>query len=171
MTLPLILTLMLDEPGFDRLDALRRTHFPPERNLIPAHVTLFHHLPGGEEAAVLAHLRQACAKAAPFPLRVAHPRSLGRGVALAVEGEALSTLRARLATAFAPWLVPQDRQGFRPHVTVQNKVTPDAARALLVEMQATFVPFAIEARGLLLWRYLGGPWDQAAALPFAGVGR
>ena len=46
---PLILTLALDDLSFARFDALRREHFPPTLNRIPAHVTLFHHLPGEEE--------------------------------------------------------------------------------------------------------------------------
>ena len=43
---PLILTLALDERSFAFFDAQRRLHFPASRNLIPAHVTLFHHLLG-----------------------------------------------------------------------------------------------------------------------------
>ena len=49
---PLILSAVLDAPVQERLDALRRAHFPPERNHLDAHVTLFHHLPGAEEDAV-----------------------------------------------------------------------------------------------------------------------
>ena len=51
---PLILTLMLDAGTQAWLEALRRAHFPPGRNLVPAHVTLFHALPGAEGDAVLA---------------------------------------------------------------------------------------------------------------------
>jgi hypothetical protein len=43
---PLILTLGLDRASFERFEALRRAHFPPALNRVPAHVTLFHHLPG-----------------------------------------------------------------------------------------------------------------------------
>ena len=49
---PLILSAVLDGPVQRRLDALRRTHFPPHRNHLDAHVTLFHHLPGAEEDTV-----------------------------------------------------------------------------------------------------------------------
>ena len=45
---PLILTLKLDQASFTRLDALRQAHFPPERNWLSAHLTLFHHLPGDQ---------------------------------------------------------------------------------------------------------------------------
>jgi hypothetical protein len=63
---------------------------------------------------------------------------------------------------------PQDRQGFQPHVTVQNKVTPAEAQDLLRALQATFAPFAVQGEGLHLWRYLGGPWRLARTFRFGG---
>ena len=56
---PLILSAVLDAPVQRRLDALRRTHFPPDRNHLDAHVTLFHHLPGAEEDAVAEEVDEA----------------------------------------------------------------------------------------------------------------
>lgn len=47
----------------------------------------------------------------------------------------------------------------RPHVTVQNKVSPQKARALRERLEQTFTPFEVRGEGLLLWRYLGGPWE------------
>jgi hypothetical protein len=46
---PLILTLEMDTHSFEILDALRKKHFPPERNVLDAHITLFHKLPGEQE--------------------------------------------------------------------------------------------------------------------------
>lgn len=46
---PLIVTLALDEQAQARFDALRSRHFPPDRNVLDAHVTLFHALPGEQE--------------------------------------------------------------------------------------------------------------------------
>lgn len=46
---PLVLTLKLDQTTFDLFNELRQQHFPPERNFLPAHVTLFHALPGEHE--------------------------------------------------------------------------------------------------------------------------
>lgn len=167
---PLILTLALDDEAFARFDGLRRRHFPPERNLIPAHATLFHHLPGDEEAAVRAALEAESAARQALLVEVGPPRSLGRGVAFPLVSPGLAALRADLAARFAPWLTPQDRQGWRPHVTVQNKVAPEAARALHRALTAEFRPFSFRAPGLLLWRYLGGPWQKLAAVPFAPCG-
>ncbi|MGY2048582.1 2'-5' RNA ligase family protein [Methylobacterium sp. JK268] len=165
---PLILTLCLDEAAFTRFNAERRAHFPAALNHIPAHVTLFHHLPGEEERGIVETLAALARTEAPAPVRVAGLRFLGRGVAYDLDAPAVARLRARLAQAFAPWLTPQDRQGFRPHVTVQNKVAPDVARALHGRLSAAFAPFDATGTGLLLWRYLGGPWEKRARFPFAG---
>ncbi|WFT83637.1 MULTISPECIES: 2'-5' RNA ligase family protein [unclassified Methylobacterium] len=164
---PLILTLDLDEAAFGRFDAERRTHFPAALNRIPAHVTLFHHLPGEEERGIVETLAGAAREEAPAAVAVTGLRFTGRGVAYALDAPAVAALRARLARAFAPWLTAQDRQGFRPHVTIQNKVAPEAARALHARLAADFAPFRVTGTGLLLWRYLGGPWEARGRFPFA----
>lgn len=166
---PLILTLALDRESFARFDGLRRRHFPPERNLIPAHLTLFHHLPGAEAGRLLADLAAAARDRGPLPLRVSGLLLLGRGVAFRVESPELQELRARLAAAWSPWLGAQDRQPFRPHVTVQNKVAPADARALHAALSNGFAPFVAWGEGLLLWRYLGGPWQELARVPFGAA--
>jgi len=164
---PFILTAALEESAFDWFDDLRRAHFPPERNQVPAHLTLFHRLPGEHEAQIAETLKAACAAApGPLPIRVRGPWSLGRGVAYRLEAPELEALRADLARRFEPWLTAQDRAPFRPHITIQNKAEPDAAKALLAELQHAFEPFETEAVGLLVWRYLGGPWEPVARLPF-----
>ena len=165
---PLILTLMLDADTQAWLDALRRAHFPPERNLVPAHVTLFHALPGDEENAVLGALAAECRGAAPSAVRIGPPRFLGRGVALVVSAPEVSALRARLAARWRDRLTPQDRQGWRPHATVQNKVAAERARALHAELAASLPVREARAEGLLLWRYRGGPWEPAGTFGFNG---
>jgi 2'-5' RNA ligase len=164
---PLILTAGLDERAFAYLDGLRRRHFPPERNVLRAHLTLFHALPGGEEAAIRADLARATGGRPPIDARVADVIALGRGVAVRIEAPELTALRAALASGWEPWLTPQDRQKLRPHVTVQNKVEPAVARALHAELAAGFEPFPVRIERLCLWRYLGGPWEARAAFPFA----
>ncbi len=44
---PLIVAAIFGAQDHMYLDGLRRTHFPPERNRLAAHLTLFHHLPPG----------------------------------------------------------------------------------------------------------------------------
>lgn len=165
---PLILTLRMDDASFSRLDALRRAHFPPSRNHLSAHLTLFHALPGEHAAEVSANLAAACAGTAPVPLRFAELRSFGKGVAYGVDSAPLVGLRRLLAQNWFGWLTAQDRGGFRPHVTVQNKVDPATARALFDELRAGFEPWEGRGEGLLLWRYRGGPWEEAGDFPFRG---
>ena len=162
MTIPLILTLGFHPEDQARFDALRQRHFPPERNHIPAHLTLFHHLPGSEAEAVDDSIRLAAAQQAAFAVEVTGLRSLGRGVAYTIASAPLASLRAGLARHWHDHLTAQDRQGWRPHVTVQNKVAPAEAATLLAAMQGAFTPFQVRAEALLLWRYLNGPWELAS---------
>ena len=57
------------------------------------------------------------------------------------------------------WKAPQDQAPWRPHITVQNKVAPKAAKALLTELDAAFVPRPLKIAGLASWHYRGGPWE------------
>jgi 2'-5' RNA ligase len=165
---PLILTGELDPDSFARLDALRRRHFPPERNHLPAHLTLFHHLPGGELAAVRAQLEAIAVAVPSCPFRVDRLLRLGAGVAYALDAPELVALREGLAERWAPWLTRQDQRALRPHVTIQNKVTPGAAAALHDRLLAAFAPWTGSVDALLLWRYEGGPWAPLGRFALTG---
>ncbi len=162
---PLILTLKLDPASFARFDGLRRAHFPPALNHIPAHLTLFHKLPGKRLDEVVGHLTTSV-PAGLLQLRAIGLRKLGRGTAFEIAGAELKSFRGRLAQAWADVLSPQDAQGFRPHVTVQNKVEPIVARALYEQLGDGFQPFDLQGVGVLVWRYLGGPWRLEAEVGF-----
>ncbi|GMU09165.1 2'-5' RNA ligase family protein [Corallococcus caeni] len=164
---PLLVTAELEPETFARLDGLRRRYFPPERNVIPAHVSLFHHLPASEQAAVEAALEVVTERPAPT-LRFGKLRSLGRGMVVDVEAQGLVPVHRELTRAFVEWLTPQDRQPFRPHVTLMNKATVEEAKAALVELGAGWASFESPAPALLLWRYLGGPWELVRRFPFTG---
>lgn len=163
---PLILTAAFAAPDQARFDRLRETHFPAERNQVPAHLTLFHHLPGDDEPLVRHVVAATCAGHPACQADIAGLRSLGRGVAFAVQCAPLATLRATLARMWHETLTPQDRQGWRPHITVQNKATAQEAAALLSLLQAEFSPFTVPVEGMHLWRYDGGPWHHLATFPF-----
>ncbi len=163
---PLIVTAALDDGAFDWFEDLRQSHFPRHRNQVPAHLTLFHALPGEHEGAVAQTLKAACQRRRPLQLDVRGPWSLGRGVAYRLASPELEQLRAELAAAFSPWLTRQDQAPMRPHITVQNKAEPEEARQLLEHLQIEFEPFQIFAEGLLLWRYLGGPWAMVDRFEF-----
>jgi 2'-5' RNA ligase len=163
---PLVVTLALDRDSQAAFDRLRQAHFPAGRNHLAAHVTLFHALPGEHEEAVRQDLAEVAARPR-YPVRVTGLRSLGRGVAYVLASEQLTATRRELAQRWEAWLTQQDRHKHAPHVTVQNKVAPDRARALLSALESGFTPYDVTATGLALWRYLGGPWEPLAVLPFS----
>jgi 2'-5' RNA ligase len=164
---PLILSLKLDDQTFAVVDALRAQHFPPERNFLPAHVTLFHALPGEHEAAVHQTLQAIVADTPHLKLELPRVRLLGKGVALDLECPPLIRLRRRLAAYWTGWLGKQDRQPYHPHITIQNKVMPNEAQQLYHQLAATWQPLEGNATGLLLWRYIGGPWEFVDEYVFA----
>ncbi len=166
-TAPLILTLQLDERSFTFFDEQRRRYFPPERNFIPAHLTLFHALPGEHLPTIQRDIEACASNRQPFPLDVTGLRPLGRGVAYALISSDLAEMRRHLAQTWNDWLKPQDRQNHNPHVTVQNKVDPTQARALLEDLADGFQPFEVIGMGLDLWWYRGGPWEKARNFHFA----
>ena len=165
---PLILTLKIDDASQGMFDRLREEHFPKERNFIPAHLTLFHKLPGDREDEISATLQDLCRQRKPFSLTVTGLVFMGRGVGYRLESSTLPTVRKELADGWWPYLGAQDRKGFRPHVTVQNKVSPEVARDLHRRLEDSFSPFEVCAEGLLLWRYLGGPWEPVGSYGFGG---
>lgn len=156
-TAPIIVSAILGPEDFAWLDGLRQAHFPPERNQLAAHLTLFHHLPPSLEPELKQRLVAATRTGRPSAMASA-VMSLGRGVAFRIDSPELGLIRGELALAFAGLLVPQDAAGWRPHVTVQNKVSPLAARALQAELERDFKPRPIVIAGLAAWWYMGGPW-------------
>ncbi len=167
---PLILTLGLAEDAQVFFEGERRRYFPARLNRIPAHVSLFHALPGEDLPAIQALLEREAAALAPFPLEVHDLMKMGRGVAYALRSPALDRLHGRLRAAWLPALTRQDMQPFRPHVVVQNKVDPEEARRLYAKLSQSFRQWTVEAASLLLWHYEGGPWAPAGVFPLRGTG-
>lgn len=165
MTAPILVTATF-APGDDGwLQQLRRTHYPPERNRVPAHLTLFRQLPPSVERELSDRLAAATATAPPRAT-VAGIADLGEGTALRVESEDLEAIREELALAFHGLLTPQDKAAWRAHITIQNKVEPREARRLQQMLRAGFEPRPLAIRALASWRYLGGPWEPLKTHPF-----
>ena len=163
-----VLTLKLDDRAFAFFDDLRRRHFPPGRNVVPAHLTLFQQLPAGRGRNIKALLSSLVAHQKPLTLSVREVKAIGKGVGYFFDAPALMALRDGLADEWEPWLNDQDRAPYRPHVTVQNKVAPKVANALARQLAREFQPFEATGTGLILWRYLGAPWQLERDFRFAG---
>src|SRR5207245_1235967 len=84
---------------------------------------------------------------------------LGGGVAFRIVSPELDAMRRELTANFRGLLSAQDSGGWRPHVTIQNKVSVRDARRLLEVLEIEFQPRSIGIAGLGLHRYLGGPWE------------
>jgi hypothetical protein len=161
----LIVTAELGLEDFAWLDALRRRHFPPERNQLSAHLTMFHALPPSAEQEVRARLAELSAGAAPEAV-IAGLMNLGGGVAYRVVSDGLDAIRSELAHDLHGLLSAQDSGGWRPHVTIQNKVEPKVARELRQSLERDFTERPLRIAGLGLHRYLGGPWEKLRVYPF-----
>ena len=164
---PIIVTAVIGRDDQAWLDAQRRAYFPPERNLLPAHLTMFHHLPPSLADEVRQRLGELAREGTPAA-RIAGLISLGRGVAYRIDSAELEDRRAWLADCWADVLTPQDRAPWRPHVTIQNKVPPKQARELLARLEQDFRPRPLGIAGLSVHRYRGGPWETIASYRFRG---
>jgi hypothetical protein len=162
---PLIVTAELGPQDFAWLEGLRRAHYPPDRNPVPAHLTIFRALPPSAEGEVRRRLARTVTQSAPGAA-IAGVMDLGGGVALRVLSPELERIRADLAEGLHGLLSAQDAGGWQPHVTIQNKVTPKVARALKDSLERTIDPRGLRISGLGLHRYLGGPWERLALYPF-----
>ncbi len=167
MSAPIVVTAIFGDGDNGWLQELRRAHYPPERNQVPAHLTLFRHLPPSIEGELSRRLASYTATPPPSAT-VAGVMDLGSGTALRVESEELEDIRYDLAVALRGLLTPQDSAPWHPHVTIQNKADPKEARRLQQALRATFQPRLLSIRGLATWRYLGGPWQPIRTHVFRG---
>jgi hypothetical protein len=164
----LIVTAEIGSRDLAWLDQLRRAHYPAERNHVPAHLTIFHALPPSAEEEARRALARLASEAPPPGASIDGLMDLGGGVAFRVVSAGLDRIRGDLADNFHGLLSSQDSGGWRPHITIQNKVAPRGARGLLAALESDFRPRPVAISGLGLYRYVGGPWEKVAAYPFRG---
>ena len=168
---PFIVTAALP-PGIQGwADALRREHYPPARNHLHAHVTMFHSFAPSLLDELKDFLPQVAREFAPPEGYVTGIMDLGKGTAIAVQSEPLLILRSLIAEHFHGSLTAQDLHEPRPHITIQNKVTKEEARALQASLAPQIEERSFAFPGLELYRYLGGPWEFVKGFPFRGQSR
>ncbi len=105
---PLILTLSIEKEALLFFNTLRQKHFPPSRNFIDAHLTLFHALPN--EASIVTVAKDICNLQNPFMLSVEKPVSIGKGVAYKIESNELMQIHKEFQNKWRDFLSPQDSQ-------------------------------------------------------------
>jgi len=165
---PFIVTAELPADIFAWVDGLRRAHFPPKRNVLSAHVTLFHSFAPTLREELLRVLGGFAARFAPPDAAIDGLMNLGNGTALGVRSPGMLRVREQIAEHFHGMLTAQDNHPPRLHITIQNKVTPQEARKL----QAMLGP-ALEARrfrftGLGLHSYRITHWESQGLWRFRG---
>jgi len=151
-----------------RLDALRRAHYPPERNRVPAHCTLFHAIPGMVAAELGATLARLTATTPPPRARIDRIIDLDGGTALALISAELAALRETLADHFHGLLTGGDAVPPRFHITVQNKVDRRTAHILQSELAATWRATDTPIPAIAVHRVIDGTWHPVGAWRFRG---
>jgi len=164
---PLIVTAELGPEDFAWLNDLRRRHYPVDRNRLLAHLTMFHSLPPSAEQEVRHLLAGLVVRGAPLAF-IAGVMDLGGGAAFRIASDELDDVRAEIAARLAGLLTAQDRAGWSAHVTIQNKVPPREAKALIQALGSHFDGRPVRIAGLGLHRYLGGPWQTLRTFSFRG---
>ena len=165
---PFIVTASLPRDLFAWADALRRDHFPPERNHLHAHVTLFHSFAPSLFEELKHVLPRIAGQYAAPEAELTGLMNLGRGTALAIRSEGMLAIRARIAELFHGALTAQDLHEPRLHITIQNKVSKQDARDLQRELADKIEPRRFAFTGLELHIYRGGPWEPIRDFAFRG---
>ncbi|NBC89032.1 MAG: 2'-5' RNA ligase family protein [Alphaproteobacteria bacterium] len=168
MPRPFIVTAVLPPDIQGWAEGLRREHFPAERNHLHAHVTLFHAFAPSLLDELKDFLPDIAREFAPPQGRVAGLMDLGKGTAIALESEPLLRLRALIADHFHGSLTDQDLHDPRLHITIQNKVSKEEARALQAALAPEIEPRVFAFPALDLHRYEGGPWSHVKRMAFRG---
>ena len=164
---PLIVTADFAADDFAWLEGLRRAHYPAERNQVPVHLTMFQGLPPSSVDEVRHQLALHSSEAPPGAT-IAGLMNLSGGVAYRVVSDELEQIRDAITDHFHGMLCAPDAAGWRPHITIQNKVPPRQAKALLDTLEQGFRPRPLGIAGLSVHRYRGGPWETVGTYKFRG---
>ncbi|MEM6907815.1 MAG: 2'-5' RNA ligase family protein [Pseudomonadota bacterium] len=165
---PFILTAALPPDVQGWAEGLRRAHYPPERNHLHAHVTLFHSFAPSLLDELVTFVPRVTAEFAPVEADITGLMDLGTGTAIALQSEPLLALRELIAEHFHGSLTAQDLHEPRPHITIQNKVTKREARALQAQLAHRIEPRRFAFPALELHLYQGGPWELVKRQTFRG---
>lgn len=165
---PIIMTAIMGKQDLAWADGLRRQYYPAERNVLPAHITLFHHLPPQAFREIKQAVKEMTQYGAPPVTSLQRLIHLGSGVAYQLHSPDLLEMRMELADRFHGLLVAQDQQTPRLHITVQNKVSAKEAKELLTRLSLDFELRPFQIKGLALHYYMDGPWQTIGEWPFRG---
>lgn len=165
---PFIVTGELPDDVLAWADGLRRAHYPPERNWLKAHVTLFHSFAPSLKEELPRYLSAMAAEYAPPTAEVTGLMDLGGGTAIAVRSSGLLAVRQRIAEHFWDMLTRQDKGGKRLHITIQNKLERRDASALQRSLEPVLPHPHFRFTGLGLYIYRNPHWEAVSTWKFRG---
>lgn len=165
---PFIVTGELPVDIFSWANSLRAEHFPPERNHLKAHVTLFHAFAPSLREELPRFLSQLAGEFAAPEAEITGLMDLGGGTALSIRSEALLAVRQLIAEHFWDMLTKQDQGGKRLHITIQNKVDRQTAKALQATLGPTLALRRFAFTGLGLHLYRNPFWEPVGTWKFRG---
>lgn len=165
---PFIVTAELPVDVFSWANGLRAEHFPPERNWLKAHVTLFHSFAPSLRDELPRYLARMAGEFAPPHAELTGLMDLGSGTALAIRSPAMLAVRDAIAEHFWQMLTQQDRGGKKLHITIQNKVDRAAALALQAMLGPKLRQRAFAFTGLGLHIYRSPHWEAVGTWKFRG---
>lgn len=165
---PLLVTAELPDDVLAWADGFRLRHYPPHRNRLKAHVTLFHALPPSAGDAVRRLLGEFAAGVAPPAARIAGVMDLGQGTAFEVDSTGMAEMHADLAERLHGLLQQKDARPLRLHITVQNKVPREDARRLQSQLGQEFSPRSFRFPGFGLYAWDGRLWNFERLFAFRG---
>lgn len=165
---PFIVTAELPADIFSWANGLRAENYPPERNWLKAHVTLFHSFAPSLRDELPRFLARMAGEYAAPPAEVSGLIDLGGGTALAIRSPGMLTIRERIAEHFWHMLTSQDQGGKKLHITVQNKVPRQTAMALQAELGARLKPRTFAFTGLGLHLYRNPHWEAVGVWRLRG---
>ncbi|PRP82207.1 phosphoesterase HXTX [Planoprotostelium fungivorum] len=176
---PLVITIAWDENTHEKLTGLRKQYFPPKINYLNAHLTLFHDVPLPPSTAI-DHIKRCCSSYSQFPIRFNRVFPMGqrgeiksenelneRGVAVSAYADQIIGIHRDLQDLWWDHLGQQDQRKLSPHVTICNKVTPEAAAEIYNEVEKMWEPHRGWVTGIDVWEYLeDGSWRFEGKVEF-----
>ncbi len=160
----LIITLKLEEAAQSFFEEKRSFYFPRHCNYVPAHCTFFHGAPNQPE------FIESLKKFAGQPEMVIETTGVlpfANGIAYSLSNSYLEEAHAQLQEKFSNHLSGKDKKIWKPHITVQNKVTAFKAESSFKKLAENFVPFNFKAEGFNGYVYAKQKWDFSFFIPFA----
>lgn len=159
----LIITLKIESDAQSFFEEKRKQYFPNYCNYVAAHLTYFHAAP---DSSLFVDSLKAQAPQSAILMEANTIEPFNNGMAYAVKNERLQALHSDLQQQFLKQLSGKDKKIWKPHITVQNKVTEFKAQKSYLELAKNFTPFKFKVEGFNAYVYAKQKWEFIFFIPF-----